>query len=189
MASRAVLSRDMVSWRQYNSAIFGALRVEKLLMMLIVGLIFVVVAVNIFYALRRSVVEKTEDIGILRALGAPAGIVRLIFVIEGFGIGLIGALGGLGLGWLLATHISDVFWVLEAVVNQLRAWISTRQGAQDLLGSGRISLFYLDQVPSRLVPEEAIGISVVAFLAALLASFAASRRASRIMPAEILRSE
>ncbi len=189
MASRTVLSRDLVSWRQFNSAIFGALRVEKLMIMLIVGLIFVVVAVNIFYALRRSVVEKTEDIGVLRALGAPGGAVRLVFVMEGVGIGLIGATGGLILGWLLATHISDLFWLIETLVNQIRIWALSGKGAVDLVGNGRISLFYLDHVPSRVFPEEAIGISIVAFLASVVAAFAASRRASRIMPAEILRSE
>lgn len=189
MASRTVLQRDLVSWRQFNSAIFGALRMEKLMMVFIVGLIFVVVAVNIFYALRRSVVEKTEDIGILRALGAPGPAVRLVFVMEGVGIGLLGALSGLLLGWLVATHIADIFWLLETVINQFRAWTSSRQGATDLIGTGRISLFYLNRVPSRFIPEEAIGISLVAFLAAVLASLAASRRVSRILPAEILRSE
>ena len=54
----------VVSWREYNRAIFGALRLEKVVMMLLVGLIFVVVGVNIYQSLRRSVVERTEEIGI-----------------------------------------------------------------------------------------------------------------------------
>jgi lipoprotein-releasing system permease protein len=188
MASRTVLARDLVSWRQYNAAIFGALRMEKLMMMFIVGLIFVVVAVNIFYALRRSVVEKTADIGVLRALGAPGPAVRLVFVMEGLGIGLIGSCAGLVLGWLVTSHIADIFWFLEAVLNQVRAWTGPRRGAS-LADSGRISLFYLDRVPARLIPAEAVGIAVAALLASAVAALTASRRASRVSPAEILRSE
>jgi len=186
-ASRTVLGRELVSWRQYNSAIFGALRVEKLMMMLIIGLIFVVVAVNIFHDLRRSVFEKTEDIGILRALGAPATTIQFVFILEGCAVGFIGGLMGVGLGWLISGNINEIFQGAEAGANFFRdAFLFlTNQGDT----SGRISLFFIDRVPSRLFPVEAIGIGFFAFLSAAVAAFAASRRVSRIRPAEILRIE
>ena len=49
------------SWRDYNRAFFGALRTEKTVMMLLIGLIFLVVGVNVFHSMRRAVAEKTED--------------------------------------------------------------------------------------------------------------------------------
>ena len=187
-ASRSVLGREMVSWRSFNAAIFGALRVEKLMIMIIVGLVFIVVAVNIFYGLRRSVFEKTEDIGVLRALGAPASTIQMIFVLEGLVIGLLGGLGALALGWLLSDHINSVFQAAETAANAARDFWIGLAGNGNPDGS-RISLFLLDRVPSRLLPGEACAVGLAAFLSAAVAAWAASRRVSRIRPAEILRNE
>lgn len=171
------------SWRDYNSALYGALRVEKLMMMLIVGLIFIVVGVNIFHALRRSVLEKTEDIGILRALGAGPGAIRMIFVGEGLIVGSLGA--GLGLlgGILLSNNIDLIFKGLEQLSLLVRNWIDPSLEGQPL------TLFYLDHVPSHLIPAEALGIALFAWACALFAAWAASGRISKIQPAEILRNE
>lgn len=188
LGSRAVLGREIVSWRSFNAAIFGALRVEKLMMMIVIGLVFVVVAVNIFYGLRRSVFEKTEDIGVLRALGAPASTIQMIFLLEGLVIGLLGGIGALVLGWLLADHVNDVFQAAEVAVNGVRDLWMGLSGQIEPEGS-RISLFLLDHVPVRLVPAEAVGVGLAAFLAAAVAALGASRRVSRIRPAEILRNE
>lgn len=174
------------TWRTFNSAIFGALRVEKLMMFVVVGLIFIVVAVNIYHALRRSVLEKTEDIGVLRAVGASPGSIQLIFIGEGFIIGTLGACIGLALGVLLATQVDLAFKGIQALVD---GFASLARSAGIPLGGGSVSLFYMDEVPSRLHPAEAAGIALFAWASALVASWAASRRVSRILPAEILRSE
>ena len=97
------------SWRDYNRAFFGALRTEKLMMFILVGLIFIVVGVNIFQAQRRTVLERREEIGLLRALGASDRAVRLVFVWDGFIIGLLGAGAGLILGLVIAFNIQAFF--------------------------------------------------------------------------------
>ena len=106
-----------VSWREYNRAIFGALRMEKIMMMVLIGLIFVVVAVNIFQSLRRSVYERTEEIGVLKALGASPNSIRLIFILEGTFIGGAGAILGHTLGLLVAGRINDIFNLAEKIIN------------------------------------------------------------------------
>jgi lipoprotein-releasing system permease protein len=189
---------EITSWRQFNSAIFGALRLEKTMMMLLVGLIFVVVAVNIFQSLRRSVVERTEEIGVLKAIGAGPLPLQFVFVAEGVLIGLFGATIGTLLGVFVSTSINELFAVAEFIVNAVSvgiAWLSSVfSGAPGAAGAGRFSIFspayfYLDRVPAVVVPSELIGIFLFAFLSATVAAYAASRRVSRIMPAEVLRYE
>lgn len=185
------------SWREYNRAIFGALRLEKTMMMLLVGLIFVVVSVNIYQSLRRSVVERTEEIGVLKALGAPPLPLQLVFVVEGLMIGLAGGLSGLGLGLAVSLNINGIFRAAEFVVNAAAGagqWIASLSAAGGADGGATFSIFnpayfYLEEVPAVVVPVEVAGVVLFAVASATVAAYAASRRVSAIAPADVLRYE
>jgi lipoprotein-releasing system permease protein len=182
------------SWRQYNRAIFGALSVEKTTMMLLVGLIFLVVGVNIYQSLRRSVYERTEDIGVLRAVGAPPSAIQLIFVLDGFYIGFLGAAIGTALGLFLSVNINGVFSVTEHVVNGalalggpvLQSVVGLRPGEFSIFSP---AYFYLSAVPVHVVFGEVFSIFLFALLSATLASVFAAMRVARIKPAHVLRYE
>ena len=88
----ALPGAEIVSWRDYNKSFFSALRIEKITMMLLIALIFVVIGVNIFNSIKRTVAEKLEDIAVLYSLGAPDWSVKRIFLIEGVIIGLAGGI-------------------------------------------------------------------------------------------------
>jgi lipoprotein-releasing system permease protein len=183
------------SWRDYNRSFFGALRTEKLLMFILVGLIFIVVGLNIFQAQRRAVLERREEIGLLRALGAAETAVRLVFVWDGFVIGLGGAILGLFLGLIISFRISDFFSLLETLVNAPLALfhrLSTFLGGGG--GAGEFAvfsprIFYIKEIPSRIIPGEVFLIFMFGFLSALLAAWFASGKISRTKPAEVLRYE
>ncbi|MDR1626295.1 MAG: ABC transporter permease [Spirochaetia bacterium] len=186
---------SVVSWREYNKAIFGALRVEKVMLMVLIGLIFVVVASNIYQSLRRSVYERTEEIGVLKALGADPFSIRLIFILEGAFIGFAGCFFGLLLGFLVAGRINTIFAIAEVIVNSciylvntaLRPWFPS-------LGGQTVSFFspmyfYLIEVPSRIFWTEALFVYCFAMLSTTLAAYFASGRVAVIKPAEVLRYE
>jgi len=185
---------DFSSWRDYNRAFFGALRTEKLFMFILVGLIFIVVALNIYQAQRRILLERREEIGLLRALGGGERAVRLIFVLDGAIIGFSGAVLGLIPGLLIALNISPFFIGMEAAVN---AVIDVINAAVLFLGGGAIgdfavfspAVFYLVEIPSRVIPSEVVLIFSFGFLSSLVAAWFASRKVSRILPAEVLRYE
>jgi lipoprotein-releasing system permease protein len=184
------------SWRDYNRAFFGALRTEKLFMFVLVGLIFIVVSLNIFQAQRRAVLERREEIGLLRALGATGMAVRLIFVWDGFIIGMAGASLGMSLGLLIAWNIGPFFALLEGAVNffirLLNVIVSPFLGTDAAGGGFAIfspTVFYIKEIPSRLIPHEALIIFLFGLLSALAAAWFASGRASRTKPAEALRYE
>jgi lipoprotein-releasing system permease protein len=185
----------VVSWRDYNRAFFGALRTEKLMMFILVGLIFIVVGLNIFQAQRRAVLERREEIGLLRALGASEAAVRLIFVWDGIIIGFAGAALGLFLGLFIAFHISAFFSFLEGTVNLfiraanvLAGFLGSDPGAEEFAVFSP-QVFYIKEIPSRIIPYEVILIFLFGFLSALLAAWFASGKASRTRPAEVLRYE
>jgi lipoprotein-releasing system permease protein len=187
---------QVFSWRDYNRAFFGALRTEKLFMFVLVGLIFIVVGLNIFQAQRRSVLERREEIGLLRAVGATDMAVRLIFVWDGFIIGIAGASMGMLLGLLIACNIPTFFSILEWVVNffiNILSVITSPFLGPEVAGGGFAifspTVFYIKEIPSRLIPHEVLIIFLFGFFSALLAAWSASGRVSRIRPAEVLRYE
>ena len=174
----------ITSWRDYNRAFFGALRTEKLMMFILVGLIFIVVGVNIFQAQRRIVLERREEIGLLRALGGSSTAVRLVFVWDGFLLGLAGAALGLLLGLAIAFNIQEFFSFLENLVNSIISLISP--GDFSIFSP---QIFYIKEIPSRLIFHEVVIIFLFGFLSALLASWFASGKVLNLQPAEVLRYE
>ena len=186
----AVLS----SWRDYNRSFFGALRTEKLFMFILVGLIFIVVGLNIYQAQRRAVLEHREEIGLLRAVGGDKQAVRLIFVFDGAIIGFSGASAGLVLGLLIASNIPMFFTIIEGIVNffiHIVNIIASFFNAGDIDSFAFFSpaVFYIKEIPSRIIPGEALLIFMFGFLSAILAAWSASRKVSLIHPAEVLRYE
>jgi lipoprotein-releasing system permease protein len=182
------------SWRDYNRSFFGALRTEKLFMFILVGLIFIVVGLNIFQSQRRAVLQRREEIGLLRAIGGTERAVRFVFVCDGAIIGFSGALAGLVLGLVIATHIPKFFSIMETAVNEVIGLINVIAG---FFGTGQAgdfavfspAIFYIKEIPSRIIPSEVVLIFMFGFLSALTAAWSASRKISKIRPAEVLRYE
>lgn len=180
------------SWREYNRAFFGALRVEKLTMMVVLGLIFIVVAVNIKNSLERSVMEKREEIGILRAIGSSTVSIRSIFLVEGALIGIIGAAVGTMIGMAISLHINEVFTATETLINGLLELISfflTPMHGGQQIEIFSTATFYMQAVPVRILYSDVLVIVLFAAGASVLAAYAASKRISEFKPAEILRNE
>ena len=186
---------ELVSWRDYNRSFFGALRMEKIWMMVLIGLIFVVVGFNIAHSLMRTVYEKRQEIGALRALGAAAVSVQSVFIIEGFIIGFLGAVSGTALGLLVTNNINELFAAAETLVN----WIL--YALQVLLAAMRSSVhfsrfsifssahFYIAEVPIRVLLHEALLINLFALASSTLAAAFSAGRVAEFEPAAILRYE
>jgi lipoprotein-releasing system permease protein len=183
------------TWREYNRSIFSALRLEKLIMTIFLALIFVVVGFNIHQSLKRSVMERTEEIGTLKALGAPAAAIRLIFIFEGLFIGLLGGFFGVVSGLLVSSNIDGIFSAAESLVNGvmgaaaelLRPFIA--MGREETFSLFSPAYFYLTEVPSKVLFSEVAAVFLFAFLSSCAAAFFASRRVSKIEPSRVLRYE
>jgi len=184
----------ILSWRDYNRSFFSALRTEKLFMFILVGLIFLVVGLNIFQAQRRSVLQRSDEIGLLRAVGGYKTDVRFVFVCDGAIIGFTGAFIGLVLGLVIAFNISGFFTLVENTVNFFINLLNMLTG---FYGAGRTgqfaifspAIFYIKEIPSRILPLEVTVIFMFGFFSALAAAWFASRKVINIQPAQVLRYE
>jgi lipoprotein-releasing system permease protein len=178
------------SWREFNRAFFGALRVEKLAMMVLIGLIFVVVGFNIHHGLRRAVRERFEEIGVLKALGATDGAVRSVFLTEGLLIGLAGSALGLTLGLAASANINGVFRAVEWLVNAVAAAaarLAAPMGERFALFSP--AYFYLSEIPSRVLLPEAFLVVLFALASCVAAAGFAAQAVRNVEPMEVLRFE
>ena len=179
------------SWRSYNRAFFGALKVEKNTLLLLVVLIFVVVTVNIYHSMRRSVYERREEISVLTALGGDPHQVQRIFLINGFTIGVSGGILGLLTGVLISTRINSVFLVAEDIVNGINTFVSVLFALPPGQSFSLFSpeYFYMDVVPVRILFPEVLFIFLFGVFSAAAASWMASRTILKLKPAEVLRYE
>ena len=87
------------SWMEQNKPLFRALRLERVVTFITIGLIVFVAALNILISLIMMVMEKTKDIAVLMSLGTKKAQIRRVFIAQGVLIGVIGTAIGLVLGY------------------------------------------------------------------------------------------
>lgn len=178
------------SWREYNKTFFGALRIEKNILLLMVCLIFVVVAINIYNGMRRLVFERKSEIAILSALGAEATEVKLIFIVRGLITGLIGALVGLVLGLVISSNTDVVFMAAAKVLYWFQYLFTSITNPGNLAFITENSTYRLyASIPARIFPGEVIFITLFGIFAPLIASWAASKNVLKMTVSEVLRNE
>jgi lipoprotein-releasing system permease protein len=154
------------NWMEQNKALFHALRLEKVVTFITIGLIVFVAALNILISLIMMVMEKTKDIAVLMSMGARRQQVRRIFILQGLLIGVIGTIAGLILGFGLAFT-----------------------GAKYHLISLSAEVYSIDYVPFAPHALDGLLVAAVALLISFVATLYPSWSAARVLPAESLRYE
>lgn len=154
------------TWMDLNRNLFNALKLEKTAMFVILALIVLVASLNIVSTLIMLVMEKTKDIGILKAIGATAASIKIIFTVIGLSVGLIGTilgtLGGLFMAYILKTY----------------KFISLPE-----------DVYYINTLPVKIQTVEVIYIVAAAMGITLLATFYPAYQASKLNTVEALRYE
>ena len=154
------------NWMEQNKALFRALRLERLVTFITIGLIVFVAALNILISLTMMVMEKTRDIAVLMSMGTRKAQVRRLFITQGALIGFIGTAIGLVLGYLLS-------------------WF----GGHYHLLSLSPEVYSIDYVPFAPRAIDGLLVALVAVGISLIATLYPSWSAARILPAEALRYE
>ena len=178
------------SWREYNRTFFGALRVEKNILMLLVFLIFVVVAVNIYNGMRRLVFERSQEIAALSALGGTSFQIKAIFVVRGFLTGAAGTVIGIVLGIFISLNIRSVFLGVSHCLYWLELFFTSVFSPENaaFVTENQMYAIYAS-ITARIIPSEVLLISLFGVLSPLLASALASRSVLKLKIAEVLHNE
>jgi lipoprotein-releasing system permease protein len=153
-------------WMEQNVRILGALRMERVVTVITIGLIQLVAALNILIALIMMVMEKHEDIAILMSMGARHQQIRRIFMLQGVLIGTVGSVIGLTLGYTLS-YLANHYQLLK-------------------LDEEVYSLPFVPFEPRAL---DALWIAAVAIGVSFVATIYPARNATKIVPVEALRYE
>lgn len=178
------------SWRSYNRSFFGALKVEKNLLMMLVFMIFVVVGVNIFNGMRRMVFERRSEIAILSALGGRKREVQLIFILRGLLTGLGGAIPGLLLGMLLCVQMDVIFDVIAKLSYWLQYLVTMATNPAMAVYVRENTMYQVyASIPARMFPVEITFITIFGVFSALAASWVASRKVLVMTLSEVLHDE
>jgi lipoprotein-releasing system permease protein len=181
---------EATSWKSYNRAFFGALRIEKNMLLMLVLLIFIVVGINIFNGMRRMVYERKEEISVLSALGARTPVIQTIFTMQGFLIGCTGAIPGVLSGILLSIHMETVFMVMSKLVYFVQVFGSMLIAPESASYIQENPMYQLyANIPARIVPHEVLLITLFGIFSALAASWIASRSVLKMTIAEVLRDD
>jgi lipoprotein-releasing system permease protein len=153
-------------WMELNQSIFHALRLEKVVMFITIGLIVIVAALNIVATLIMMVLEKTRDIAILMSMGATPENIRRVFILQGVVIGIVGTAIGVVLGHTIS-FFADKYHLVSLAPD----------------------VYTIAYVPFRPEIMDTLVVSAVAVLISFVATLYPSSAASRLEPVEALRYE
>ncbi|HEV8074916.1 MAG TPA: ABC transporter permease [Candidatus Acidoferrum sp.] len=154
------------TWMEENKALFRALKLEKLVTAIFIGLITFVAGLNILVVLSMTVTDKARDIAVLLSMGARREQIRRIFLFQGLAIGASGTLLGLVFGYAFA-------------------WIA---GTYQLIPLDP-QVYAVPYVPFHPNFLDGLWIGIAAMSIAIVATLLPAREAARLLPVEILRFE
>jgi lipoprotein-releasing system permease protein len=165
---------EVKTWMDENAKILGALVVEKNVMFYLLFFIMIVAALCILSALITFVVQKTREIGMLKALGATDLQISGLFLSQSGFVGVVGVAAGFGLG-MLALHYRNEFLHF---MNHMTGW--------ELFPA---AIYEFSELPAQIVPRDIVLICGSALLICLLSGVIPAWRAGRLKPVEALRYE
>ncbi|HEX7836407.1 MAG TPA: FtsX-like permease family protein, partial [Kofleriaceae bacterium] len=150
-------------WKELNRSLFSALKLEKIAMFLVLGIVIVVASFSILGNLIMVVVEKSREIALLKTLGASDAGVLQIFAIQGLMIGIIGTVLGVVTGLLLCWALAEYGFPLNADV------------------------YYIDRLPVHVDPWSVVATAAAGIVISILATLYPAAVAARVRPAAGMR--
>ena len=163
-----------MSWIDMNKQIFDAIRMERNVMFFLLMFIILVAAFGIMNTLITVTVQKTREIGVMKALGAQTHQIIGVFVAQGMVVGVFGTLTGLSLGIAMVQFRNEVSRFLSSAFH---------------IEIFPASVYQFSEIPAEIVPSDVVLICVSAFAICSLAALIPAWFAARLDPVKALRHE
>jgi lipoprotein-releasing system permease protein len=185
-AARAIAAElgagyGVYTWKDLQRSQYSSYESTRQLLLFIMALIVLVAAVNVSSATGMLVIERRQDIAVLKAAGASPAATSRVFLCAGFLTGLTGVILGSFLGLLIGFFINQFIRGLESVLSFFSSLF--RGGEIKILDSG----YYLEVIPIIINWETVALIGIFTLVCSVLASWLPARRAGKIPPIELLR--
>ncbi|MBX3438917.1 MAG: ABC transporter permease, partial [Planctomycetaceae bacterium] len=165
---------QIYTWEQKRAPLLQAVEIESAILNVLLFLIIAVAGFGILAIFYMIVVEKTRDIGILKALGASSQGVMSIFLTYGLSLGVVGSGVGVVMGLLFVYYINEI--------EEALSWVTGRKVFDE-------TIYYFHDIPTQVSPWMVVWVAIGAMTIAVLASVLPARRASRLHPVKALRYE
>lgn len=168
------LSVEAQTWEETNKTFFDAVAMERNVMFFLLLFIVVVAAFGIMNTLITVTVQKTREIGIMKALGATTWQIVWVFLGQGMVVGFFGNLSGLALGMTLIKYR-----------NEFKDWLAQVLGIQVFPAD----VYQFSKIPAEVVPSDVAIICISAFVICSIAALIPAYFAARLDPVKALRQE
>ncbi len=174
-----------------NRNLFYALKLEKLIMTIILFLVIISAGFTIMGTLVMVVMEKRKAIGVLKSMGAKPNSIMIIFILEGFFIGVAGTLLGVLLGLAASLNLEAIIRWVETSINNLgsKIYLLFHLGDWSVVSIVPKTVYYIDSIPTVVKPEFVVFISIFAVFLSTVAAIFPAWHASRQKPVETIRYE
>ncbi len=174
-----------------NRNLFYALQLEKLIMTIILFLVILSAAFSIMGTLVMVVMEKKKAIGVLKSMGAKPNSIMIIFILEGFLIGVAGTVMGVLMGLAAALNLEAIIKWIEATINSvgMKVHMLFSMAPWEQISLVPKHVYYIDSIPTVVKPEFVVFIAVFAVFLSTVASIFPAWHASRQKPVDTIRYE
>jgi len=168
------IDQYIYSWEDLNKSFFGALKVERNVMFIILTLIIIVAAFNIISGLTILVKNKTKEIAILRTLGFSKNSIAKVFFLTGFTIGFLATISGVLIGVLFSFYIEEIRVLITLLFN-IKLFPE--------------EIYFLNKMPSEINISYIFVISIFSLFITFLATIFPSLSAAKLDPIKALKYE
>jgi lipoprotein-releasing system permease protein len=165
---------EVDDWTNQHVNFFRSIEITKRMLFVILSLVVAVAAFNIVSTMVMVVKDKRRDIAILRTFGSSPRSILSVFIVQGSLIGMLGIVGGVVLGVLIAVNLQDLVHGLESIVGF--KFLDAR-------------VYFMSDLPAHVRLSDVSRICGVAFILACISTLYPAWRAARLLPAESLRND
>lgn len=183
------------SWKTLHRNDLAALNDEKMLIMIILSFFFIVVGFNILSTMIAMVLDKKEEIGILKAMGLKPSDTLKVFLFDGFFLGTSGSTVGILFGLFITVTLNDILKVIENCVNAVNIsafylvkWIKPMP-FPDKFQFFNSSVYYINEFPIRIEFNDILFIVILSVILGTIAVIIPALNAAKLRPVEVLRND